>query len=965
MTNNTEICYARTFSASSPYKNHFFNILFLNICSLRKRLNDLTSYVHTNPRKIHVIILNETRLKSNDFHLFNIPGYTSHHSVREKNGGGVAIYVLKEFSKTNTLENYEFENCNFLTVDLISHNIKILGFYKPPDSNPISFTNRLNLILDKYSDLIACGDANLNLFSSDSNSNLRNYIDCIQLNGYKILNSLDYNMYTRLNTITGTCTCIDHCISDTTSKYDFCIALDDILDVDHKALLVSIHHPHPVKSENSFGKCLTFRKPNQIQISEALAAVDAQTFTELITNVTNIIDANTKTIKVREKFHKKFMNTDIYNYMIIRRNFLNLSRKYPSSPYARQQYLLYRNLVVSKIRIAKRERNDTIFHKTADNPRKTWYHINNLLHNRDAKNKDSCERLLVNGVVKTNKHHIADHFNLFFTSVAEAIKNNLSACAQAGSHHGTDNYQVNTPLNFAPCTVREVSDILRNLKSSDANDLYGISNNFLKLHNGSLAEPLTRVINTCIEDGFFPNELKKAVVKPIFKGGDKESASNYRPIAILPIFSKVFESVILSRFVDHLTENKILNDYQFGFVSKSNTEVAVLHLLSSIYKNLEDKKLTAAVFIDMKKAFDCVDHKILLDKLKLLKLPRNIEKLFLSYFENRYQCVDVDGARSGFLQVKAGIFQGSILGPTLFIFYVNEVFKLNLKGSIQLYADDIALVYGEKDNNSLKQSIESDLQKINVFFNSLCLEINSSKTKYIQFKGRTGLVLFNERSLNIVLGNETLERVKVYKYLGLYIDELLSFSEHVSHIRKKITPMIFAIRRIRHSISEKTAYQLYFAHIHSHLIFMNPLWSIASQDTLSQLFVLQKKVLRFIQYKDRLSPSAELFSEKILPLPVMNDYNLLILAFKIKNNLIRNNVTTRYVNEIHSYGTRQVGNFHVIKFDTKYGYADFYRRGLMKFNELHQDIKRFHSLKLFKTRLREYLYEKYEAENLV
>lgn len=590
--------------------------------------------------------------------------------------------------------------------------------------------------------------------------------------------------------------------------------------------------------------------------------------------------------------------------------------------------------------------------------------MNNILYNRNAKESETCSRIKCNGIILTNKFQIAGEFNKFFSSVANDVKKNLPVNPlQFQQLRTIENYSIQTPFHLSLCSEKEIFDILTNLNSSDAVDCYGFSNNLIKRHKKSLSPPLTILINKCFEAGEFPTELKTAIVKPIFKEGDKEATTNYRPIAILPILSKVFEYAILSRLLDHMSSNKVLNQYQFGFVTKCNTEVAVLHLLSSIYNKIEEKKVTTAVFIDMKKAFDCVDHEILLNKFKLLMLPTNVEKLLFSYMINRSQCVDIDGCRSGSLKVNSGIFQGSILGPTSFIFYINGVFKLNLKGSLQLYADDIAIVYGEKDSQSLKIAIESDLTTIRHYFNSLGLDINNSKTKYVQFQGRTRLEYFTERSLNIMIGSDKLERVEHYKYLGLFIDECLSFQPHISHIKRKIIPMIYAIRRIRHTISEKIAYQLYYSYIHSHIIFMNPLWSVANDSLLNQIFILQKKCLKFIQMKERLSPSRDLFSEKMLPFPALNDYNLLVLAFKIRHNLITNNITTRYVNEIHNYGTRQVNNFHIIRYETNYGYADFYRRGLIKYNELSDDLKRFRTLGLFKRRLREFLYEQFEQQN--
>ncbi|CRK87125.1 CLUMA_CG000913, isoform A [Clunio marinus] len=251
----------------------------------------------------------------------------------------------------------------------------------------------------------------------------------------------------------------------------------------------------------------------------------------------------------------------------------------------------------------------------------------------------------------------------------------------------------------------------------------------------------------------------------------------------------------------------------------------------------------------------------------------------------------------------------------------------------------------------------------NTIIENTTLDINFTKTSYVQFHGRKKLEFFTQHSMNIEISHQKIERVESYKYLGLIIDEQLTFENHISFIKSKILPMTYAIRRIRHSIGLNIAYQLYFTNIYSHLIFMNPLWSVATLSLQNSLFVIQKKCLRFIQMKHRLSPSRSLFSERILPLPVLNDYHLLILAFKIKNNLLKNNIEINYVNEIHRYGTRQVGNFHIIKYETRYGKADFYRRGLIKFNEMPNELKRLRSLTLFKKHLREYLFETFESEN--
>jgi hypothetical protein len=314
------------------------------------------------------------------------------------------------------------------------------------------------------------------------------------------------------------------------------------------------------------------------------------------------------------------------------------------------------------------------------------------------------------------------------------------------------------------------------------------------------------------------------------------------------------------------------------------------------------------------------------------------------------------------LNVSIGTFQGSILGPLLFNIYINNIFKLPLKGRLQAYADDLALVYSESSLDQIRTSIIVDLETIDDFLRSHKLSINLSKTKYILFHGSTSLEYFTQHGLSIVFQNNTIERVSTFLFLGQIIDEKLNFKPHIEYISSKITPMIYAIKRIRHFVDKKILYSLYYSYIHCHLLYMNPLWSNTSKEYLNRLFILQKKILKIIENKPHLTPSYTLFSENMLPLPVLMDFNLLILAFKIKYGLVKNNVAVHYVRDIHRYDTRQRGDFYVYSVETKYGHADFYRRGLIKFNELPSSIKSFRSLSVFKNRLKEHLFSYYRVE---
>jgi Reverse transcriptase (RNA-dependent DNA polymerase) len=959
---NVNISYSNNFLANSSFKYPFFNVLFLNIRGLKSKLNELTFYVNASKVPQHIIVLNETFVNSYETHLFNLPGYTTFHSTRAKDKGGVAIFIKNDFSTANALESEEYENGNLLIVHLDRFNFKVGTFYKPPDMNFASFRAKLELTLSKYNQLFFFGDMNINLFAANDKK-VTDYVETVETNGYKLLNSLDPSMFTRENVTNNSITCIDHVLTDEFLVYDFHFSTDSILKSDHKAIRLEVYKQRPFKL-TSLGKLLTFRQTNHQKIinDNDLAVVSSQSFEKFMNDFTKILAQNTTSTTVRQKFKKPFMNAEIYDYMIIRDNYYKLSSKHPSSSIARSRYKRYRNLVIALIRDSKKKSFCKIIRDNLSDPRKTWQNLNNIIRNRDDYgSSESCSKLVINNKLFSTKIDVCNAFNFHFSTVASSIRQKLRSTVNLPLSQTSSVI----PFQFDPalCTTEEVEEIISNMSNSSAMDAYSLSNKILKIHRAQVSHILSNLINEAVEKSLFPDVLKLAIVKPLHKGGDKLNPSNYRPIAILPIISKVFESFIAKRLTSHLSRNEIIDDFQFGFVQKSNTETATLHLLSRVYDNLERKLFTAILFIDISKAFDCVDYDLLLNKLKTSGIDGKFLSLFKSYFTNREQFVEIDSTRSPKTTIKCGVPQGSILGPILFILYINDVFKLGLVGSIQLYADDAKIVYGCLSLNELKSKIEHDLRLIRNFFNSLMLDLNASKTKCLIFQGRHSASAYSNCNIQVIFDSQVVEMVDSYNCLGLWLDAKLSFEKHIMSVYNKNVAMTYAIKRTRPFLSEKLCYQLYYAHIYSQLIYLIPLWSATNDKSFLKLYNLQKRCLRFIQRKDPLSPSKELFSYKVLPLPVISDYNLLILAFKIKNGLIKNNVALNYVRDIHSRGTRHSlsENFYVVTPKSKFGQADFYRRGLIKYNELHDDVKRLHSLSLFKRRVREMLFEDFMA----
>lgn len=357
-----------------------------------------------------------------------------------------------------------------------------------------------------------------------------------------------------------------------------------------------------------------------------------------------------------------------------------------------------------------------------------------------------------------------------------------------------------------------------------------------------------------------------------------------------------------------------------------------------------------------------MNHGLFLEKADSLLLDPIFFQLLHSYFENRFEFVQIDDVSSSFLLSMLGIGQGTSTGCNYFNFYVNSIFKLKLYGKILLYADDCALVYGEDSLEVLKWKMEEDLKTLRMWSEFHFFEMNLLKTNYILFRPRISPnpQLFD--NFSVEFSGVSLPRVSSTRYLGLIIDNELSWIDHIQNVRKRVSPMIFALNKIRKYISEEVALKIYFSHIYCHFNYMNPLWNVATQEAVSVLEVLQKKCLKIIYLKPYNCPSVDLFNLRTIPLELLNRYNLLVLAFKIKHNLITNNVSVQRIGEIHNYNTRRVNDFYVYRYSThSFGLADFYTRGLIAFNELSDREKSIQSLNEFKKSIKVTLMREWSA----
>jgi hypothetical protein len=439
-------------------------------------------------------------------------------------------------------------------------------------------------------------------------------------------------------------------------------------------------------------------------------------------------------------------------------------------------------------------------------------------------------------------------------------------------------------LDLGPTSPATIHTTIQNFTPKTSPDIDGISMSLLKKISVNIFVPLSHIFNLSIQQGIFPDKLKISRTVPIFKSGNAELCDNYRPISLLSSLSKILERMISIQLVNHLELNKLLYDHQYGFQKGKSTEHNLTHVTNYIFNALNDKNFCIGLFLDLRKAFDVCSHDILLRKLKKYGINGNTHKWFSSYLKDRVQVVDINGSTSSPNIFNISVIQGSILGPILFLIYINDLYSASALLSL-MFADDTACLAKNRDLNTLVNFVNEELNKLARWFRANHMAVNISKTKFILFHTR-GSVIDNDICRIFYNDNEPgkndpdltyeIERYhnnhndpnkQAYKLLGIHFDELLSFDNHTKYLCNKISRSLFCIKRAKNFITPKALITLYYALIHSHLTYCPIITSCATPTNINKIFTIQKKAIRIIDNKPYNEHTAPIFKRlKILPL---------------------------------------------------------------------------------------------------
>ena len=615
-------------------------------------------------------------------------------------------------------------------------------------------------------------------------------------------------------------------------------------------------------------------------------------------------------IKHRDRLHRMFER----------------SKLGPQKTILKQQYDNFATTLRKAIRAAKRDFYHDKFDQLKNSFKKTWQSINFIL-NRTRKKSEFPSSFLVNGHNITDPKEIADKMNEFFTNIGPNLAKDIN---HDNKPHFSTYLTEQTPSCFyiEYTDAEKVEAIILGLANKDSEGIDGMSTKFLKRICEQIARPLSFIINQSLFSGIFPDRLKIAKVIPLYKNNDEseENFQNYRPISILTALSKVFEKVMNLQLTQYLNVNGKFAPNQFGFRKNHSTELAATELLDRLTQDAMKERNPFSIFIDLSKAFDTLDHEILLYKLERLGIHGNRLSWFRSYLTNRTQYVEMNGTVSETLPITTGVPQGSLLGPTLFLIYINDISKASTFFNFICYADDTTLVSsiasaekccGSKDINDISNFINKELDKISDWLDANKLSLNTGKTKFMMFRKKCGLIQPG-KILDIQLKGSKIEMVPEFNFLGFLLSDDLTWNNHQQKVQKKISKVNGVLSKLRYCLPRHTLKTIYNSLVLPHLQYGITLWG---SNITPELVKIQKQCVRKISMAKKWDAHCDPLFRKANLLKIQDIHKFFCLKFYYlyKNHKIGD----YFINDIfprnsafHRYETSSSNEFHALTYNS-------------------------------------------------
>ena len=598
-------------------------------------------------------------------------------------------------------------------------------------------------------------------------------------------------------------------------------------------------------------------------------------YNKFITAVIHIFQQSFPVVRVsRKRWHDKPWMAAALKASIKRKNLLyNVYLKHPSDK-NRDEYNNRKNILRGVLKQAEIKYYENLFDEHKDSVYNTWKSLNPIINPKKGKSATVIKKLIIDRKVILEKRNISDGMNEHFCNIGEKLQAEIP-------DYGLKYMEYMPPRTansfyLEPVTSEDIMLEIKRMKpnKSPGHDLIG--SKVIKLCPGIFAYNLAKIYNWSIENGIYPDDLKIAKVIALYKKGAKHYPNNYRPIGLLSHFDKIFEKILCRRLISFLERNELLYCYQYGFRKLYSIGLALIEITDYIKRLLDEKKYVISIFIDFKKAFDTVDHEILLHKLEYYGIRGIANNFFRSYSTNRRQYTVINGIKSDLRTVSCGVPQGSVLGPLFFLLYINDLHNGIGCNAARLYADDTALITSNHNFNLVQDQGKELFMKLYHWCIANKLSINSDKTNLVLFHLKNKPVPRDFTGLQPQAMK--IDRVQSVQYLGMLLDEKLYWHEHVTQTCASLIKYFGIFNHIKNFVSVKIARQLYFAFVYSRIQYGIEIYGNCAKETLSKLQVMQNKLLKLLLKYDRRTPTN--FLHHVLSILQLNDMHMVkVLSF--------------------------------------------------------------------------------------
>ena len=901
------------------------NMLHINVRSLNKHYDDILTLLENCSIKLTVLGVTETWLSDSNQELYNISGYNFVTQSRvNKPGGGVGMYINENLNYLvrNDLSN-NLPHIESLFVEICytnASNILVGCIYRPPNTDVALFNDVIQSVLSKstkFRTAFLMGDFNLDLLNIENNTHTptANFLN----------NLCSYSFQP--------CITIPTRVTETTSTLiDNFFVKGRNLFIKTAAIYSDIADHYPIMLQ-CYGEKITIRPPkfsikrnyDSISINSFCYALgEHDTWNDVYNTITNTHDVNAAMHIFEKTYQQKFNSYFPEKRCSTRRKNVprmpwmtpalvksskkkaKLFKRYKKSgtPEAKIVYVTYLNIYKKCLVSAKKNHYDAKFKLVTNSLKKIWSLLNSLIKKKSV--YDVIQSFGINGIETKDCSVIANALNDYFVGIGPELDNKIPPAIK----HYSAYLKCNQPNSFVLSTTSP-SEILNIISDLNNKMSFGSDNIPLSIMKSSAVEvaiPLSEIINLSLSSGCFPNSLKVAKVCPLFKNGAKNDVRNYRPISVLTSFSKVFEKVVFNRLNSFCDKNNILNDSQYGFRKKHSSYMALLDLYNRIAESRENKEHAIGIFIDLSKAFDTINHNILIDKLYKYGVRGVVKDWFRSYLSDRKQYVIYNGKTSLLRDVVCGVPQGSVLGPLLFLLYINDILNCSKLLKFILFADDTNLFYSNKDINTLINVVNTELRNLAEWFRANRLSLNINKTHYIFFSHK-----LLPSNLSICIDDIVLEKVASTKFLGIIIDSKCTWRAHATAVTLKLARGIGVLNLVKHILSTKTLLMLYYSMLYPHIYYCLIVWGCAAESVLHCLRVVQKRAIRLICNAEYNAHTQPLFAR--LNLLTINDVFLLQTAMfmgKVKFKMLPLKCLNYFIiSNAICYGRRAVSYFKI------------------------------------------------------